>query len=240
MAATAFTKFDPFSYLENRESRDAPAKPAKVAKVLTQPRGGRTNTLAPLATLAELHSSSQNLETAPAEGMDNPEKRADIIEHEGRAPRAGNRESQEQSKASTQRPYELTLAALCERCPDFVEEHRWQEAITDAIAFVTQWDVRAAALGWTAPDLFGLATLPDGPGPNYQRLSRYDQTGLVWLLQGRRVVELTKDKAVIETATGTVAYRRYNKPALGPLGDSLDDFAPGSEAVAAGNGEVTT
>jgi hypothetical protein len=51
---------------------------------------------------------------------------------------------------------------------------------------------------------------------------------LVWLLHGRRVVELTKDKAVIETATGTVSYRRYNKPALGPLGDSLDDFASGS------------
>jgi hypothetical protein len=44
-------------------------------------------------------------------------------------------------------------------------------------------------------------------------------------LQGRRVVELTKDKAVIETPTGTVSYRRYNKPALGPLGDSLDDIS---------------
>jgi hypothetical protein len=43
-------------------------------------------------------------------------------------------------------------------------------------------------------------------------------------LQGRQVVELTKDKAVIETATGAVSYRRYNKPALGPLGDSLDDM----------------
>jgi hypothetical protein len=51
---------------------------------------------------------------------------------------------------------------------------------------------------------------------------------LVWLLQRRRVVELTKDKAVIETANSTVAYRRYNKPALGPLGDSLDDVASGS------------
>ena len=59
-------------------------------------------------------------------------------------------------------------------------------------------------------------------------IARYDQTGLIWLLHGRRVVDLTNDKAVIETPTGTVAYRRYNKPALGPLGDSLDDFASGS------------
>ena len=59
-------------------------------------------------------------------------------------------------------------------------------------------------------------------------IARYDQTGLIWLLRGWRVVELTKDNAVIATATGTVSYRRYNKPALGPLGDSLDDFASGS------------
>jgi hypothetical protein len=82
--------------------------------------------------------------------------------------------------------------------------------------------------GLPARDLCGRPDVPDTPGPKYQRLSRYDQTGLVWLLQGRRVVEFTKDKAIIETATGTVSYRRYNEPALGPLGDSLDDFASGS------------
>ena len=43
-------------------------------------------------------------------------------------------------------------------------------------------------------------------------------------MQGRRVVTLTKDTASIATANGTVSYRRYNKPALGPLGDSLDDM----------------
>ena len=91
--------------------------------------------------------------------------------------------------------------------------------------------------GLPARPLFGWPDVPDRPGPKYQRLSRYDQTGLVWLLHGRRVVELTKDKAVIETATGTVSYRRYNKPALGPLGDSLDDFAP---AIAANKSDATT
>src|SRR5205823_7128521 len=75
------------------------------------------------------------------------------------------------------------------------------------------------------------------PESTYQRLSRYDQTGLIWLLHGRRVVALTEDAAVIETATGTVAYRRHNKPALGPLGDSLDDLAP---AIAANKSEATT
>ena len=96
---------------------------------------------------------------------------------------------------------------------------------------------QAEAFGWTERDLFGLPDVLDRPRPKYQRLSRYDQTGLVWLLQGRRVVELTKDKAVIETPTGTVSYRRYNKPALGPFGDSLDDFAP---AIAANKSDATT
>ena len=121
-----------------------------------------------------------------------------------------------------------------------VEQNRWQEAVADAVSFVAQWGEQAAALGWTARDLFGLADVPDRPASNYQRLSRYDLTGLVWLLHGRRVVALTEDTAVIETTTGTVSYRRHNKPALGPLGDSLDDFAPESKAIAADNSEVTT
>ena len=57
-------------------------------------------------------------------------------------------------------------------------------------------------------------------------MSRYDETGLIWLLQGREVVALTEATASIrnpETGTVTV-YRRHNKPALGPLGDSLEDL----------------
>lgn len=81
--------------------------------------------------------------------------------------------------------------------------------------FLVQWRQKAAALGWAAKDLFGLAEVPDRPAPNYRRLSRYDQTGLIWLLPRRRVVPLTHDTAVIENVTGTVSYHRHNKPALG-------------------------
>jgi hypothetical protein len=73
-----------------------------------------------------------------------------------------------------------------------------------------------------------------------RKSERWLRDWLVLLLQGRRVIALHKDTAIIETATGTVSYRRHNKPALGPLGDSLDDFAPESEAIAADNSEVTT
>jgi hypothetical protein len=55
------------------------------------------------------------------------------------------------------------------------------------------------------------------------RLSRYDETGLVWLLQGRPVVALAEATAAMQSPTGAVTiYRRHNKPALGPVGDSLD------------------
>ena len=85
--------------------------------------------------------------------------------------------------------------------------------------------------GLPARPLFGWPDVPDRPGPKYQRLSRYDQTGLVWLLRGRPVIALTQTAATILAPSGaSLMYRRHNKPALGPLGDSLDDFAPRSRA----------
>jgi hypothetical protein len=48
---------------------------------------------------------------------------------------------------------------------------------------------------------------------------------LIWLLEGREVIALTEDTAAIRRASGSVTvYRKHNKPALGPVGDSLDDL----------------
>ena len=106
-----------------------------------------------------------------------------------------------------------------------MEAGRWEAAVEDGRRFLTQWATQADALGWTARDLFGFSPVPDQPSPSYRRLSRYDETGLIWLLHGRPVLVLTESSAAIESPTGTVtAYRRYNKPALGPIGDSLDDL----------------
>jgi hypothetical protein len=50
-------------------------------------------------------------------------------------------------------------------------------------------------------------------------------TTLVWLLEGREVVKLTEESAAIRWRGGSVTiYRRNNKAAFGPLGESLDDF----------------
>jgi hypothetical protein len=118
-----------------------------------------------------------------------------------------------------------TLSELERRCPDHVSLDRWQQAVSDGRGFLARWGDQAEALGWTARDLFGLHEVPADPHPTYQRLSRYDRTGLVWLLQGCPVVALTEATAAIKMPTGSITtYRRYNKPAYGPLGDSLDDF----------------
>jgi hypothetical protein len=111
------------------------------------------------------------------------------------------------------------------RCPDLVDIADWQQAVEDARRFLARWGEQAEALGWSTADLFGLAPVPERPSTNYRRLSRYDLTGLLWLLKGRPVVALTDTTVAIQTRSGAIlTYRKYNKPALGQLGDCLDDI----------------
>ena len=126
---------------------------------------------------------------------------------------------------TVERPYGAVLAALRNGCPELMDMADWSQALRDAEAFMRQWAERAKALGWTASDLFGLHKPPESPHPSYRRLSRYDQTGLIWLLKGREVVALTEETAAIRWPGGSITtYRKNNKPALGPLADSLDDL----------------
>ena len=116
--------------------------------------------------------------------------------------------------------------ALEARCPEVVPEARWRQAVADGQHFLARWGEQAHALGWTARDLFGLHQPPAPPHPSYSRLSRYDEIGLIWLLRGREVVALTEATAAIQNPTNAITiYRRHNKPALGPVGDCLDDFS---------------
>jgi hypothetical protein len=120
-----------------------------------------------------------------------------------------------------------TLSALETRCPGHVPVARWQQCVEDGRRFLATWGAQAEALGWTARDLFGLFPIPGNPHPSFNRLSRYDHTGLIWLLQGKPVIALTEATAVIQSPSGTITiYCKHNKPGLGPTGDSLDDFSP--------------
>ena len=105
-----------------------------------------------------------------------------------------------------------TFAALEARCPDWVPAGRWQQCVEDGRAFLAQWGEQAEALGWTSRDLFGLFPVPENPHPSFSRLSRYDHTGLIWLLHGCPVIALTEASAAIQSPTGTITiYRRRNQ-----------------------------
>ena len=103
-----------------------------------------------------------------------------------------------------------TLAALESECPKFVDKEDWQQCIKDSRSFLEKWGSLARTYGWTARELFGLHKPPEEPHQSYRRLSRLDETGLLWLLKGREVVSLSKTSAeIFNKKTGaTTTFRR--------------------------------
>ena len=72
---------------------------------------------------------------------------------------------------------------------------------------------KALALGRTADELFGLHEVPAQSRPSYSRLSRYDATGLIWLLRGQTVMALAENTAAIQNSdTGNTCPFRKSYP----------------------------
>jgi hypothetical protein len=113
--------------------------------------------------------------------------------------------------------YRKTFAALQTKCPDLVDVTHWRQCVEDGKRFLAKWGQEAEAMGWTSADLFGLAPVPDTPAASYRRLSRYDQSGLCWLLEGREVVALTDATASIRNPrSGSITvYRKHNSQGMG-------------------------
>ena len=155
---------------------------------------------------------------------DRLEERAGILEFDEGLPRAeteatarqgGGRRLRGPPGGARPNSYASALTALRAKCPAYVDAADWQRAIEDGRRFIAQWGERAEALGWTSDDLFGLHSPPEKPAPNYRRLSRYDQLGLVWCLQSRPVVELTTTAATLRCPNGAhLTYRRRTEQAL--------------------------
>jgi hypothetical protein len=108
--------------------------------------------------------------------------------------------------------YQATMEALECRCPNGVAPGDWRQAIEDGRRFMIHWGRQAEGLGWGVRELFGLAPEPDRPAPHYRRLSRYDETGLIWLLRGRPVVALTECTAAIQSSSGDIMTYRAATP----------------------------
>ncbi len=81
----------------------------------------------------------------------------------------------------------------------------WTALREDAYHFLRHHAAQAHALGWTAPDLFGVH--------RHRPQVRLDCMGLVPLLQGREVGALSEDQAAIKTTEDRVlTYRRKSAP----------------------------
>ena len=216
----AFSKFDPGAFLE-REKRATSTGSFK-----PEPHPGNNfGTLATLATLAASLSQNENRdvgqssatvnhqhcgenrksEPAPAKvakvakvelsvaAIGDPrwgeteEERAAIAEYDGGAPRA----------------WAEALARLDpNKPPRDVPPRRWLSFVDDCGCFLDGgWAARAAAFGWGPLDLFGCDRV--------RPFARVDHLGLLWLLNGASVVELHRDRAILETQRGTrQCYRR--------------------------------
>jgi hypothetical protein len=72
-----------------------------------------------------------------------------------------------------------------------IPQHRWRQFVHDCTNFLSSTQAeRAAQLGWDAWALFGCCRdRPGGAG-----------TGLLWALNGGRLVEIHRDWALIELA----------------------------------------
>jgi hypothetical protein len=120
------------------------------------------------------------------------DERASIIEFDGGAPRA----------------WAEALARLDpNKPPGDLPPRRWLRFIDDCGRFLDGgWAARAAILGWGPLDLFGC----DCAKP----FACINRAGLLWLLNGRKVLVLSADAAAIATASGgTFTFRRcLNEP----------------------------
>jgi hypothetical protein len=116
---------------------------------------------------------------------DAEEERAAIVEYDGGAPCAW---AEAMARLDPNRP------------PGDMPTQRWLRFIDDCGRFLDGgWAARAAALGWGPLDLFGC----DRERP----FVRVDHKGLLWLLNGGIIVELHRDRAIIETTPG--AHQSY-------------------------------
>ena len=90
----------------------------------------------------------------------------------------------------------------CTDPPPGFSPSRWRQIIGDGGLFLDKWAKQAAALGWTAVDVFGVN--PAAPAV------RYDGMGLVPLIGGNRVIAISADSAKLESAAGNIqTFRRY-------------------------------
>jgi hypothetical protein len=113
---------------------------------------------------------------------DTEEERAAIVKHDGGISRAWAEGFARLDPGKT---------------PAHVSPKEWLRFVDDCGHFLDAGlSEHAAALGWHSLDLFGCDR-----ERSFAHLDHH--VGLLWALNGRRIVELRRDKAIIETQSGT-------------------------------------
>jgi hypothetical protein len=144
--------------------------------------GSPLATVATVATLPEeTEPSAEGVASDPADQQDAGfEERAAIIEHDGGVPR-------EWAEGFARLDVMKPAAGF--------SQGRWRQLIDDGGHFIDRWAATAAAMGWSAIDVFGLH--PDAPA------ARYDGMGLVPLISGGEVVAIEVGHATIRAPGGS-------------------------------------
>src|SRR5580704_19014179 len=183
----AYRKFS--DVLQNEGRAASSPKPAKAPKAEPIDRPQR-KTLEELGALGGVVGETENprvpAETAPALWEAEAERTA-ILEHDSGIPRNWA---------------EGLVRLDPDRPPGDVPLRRWQRFVDDVGRFLdSPFYAVAASLGWGPHDLFG----SDRDRP----FTQIEQSGLLWQLNGNRLVMLAEDTVRIETPAGTrLTYRR--------------------------------
>src|SRR5258706_12181903 len=227
-----FVKFDPYAFLKELEKEDQAAAANNGQNSVRNNQATKVPSVAGVASVAGVPSNFQNLDGGLCRNLKTEGTPATLATVATLQPadlkgHPSKNENIQPTPATLATPSSIdaAFAAFERHRPACIDQDRWRRAVEDGQQFLATWGSQAAALGWTAEELFGLHEPPSDPHPSYNRLSRYDCTGLISLLSGNPVVALTTDTAAIQHGSGSVTnYRKERKPGLGPLGDSLDDF----------------
>src|SRR4051812_41569361 len=205
MTMAAFKVFDPYAFLGVREFAAPQASPPPsgfaglaglaagqdVARNTVAP--GSPGTLAGLATLAAHQMLADICEDAAADAT-----------REGTAANPAKAANSVGVERLVEAWHQGVAGLDPERPPRDVPPRRWRQFIYDATRFLDNgFASQAAALGWHAHDLFGC----DCERP----FARIDNMGLIWLLDGNRLVALTEQSARIDLKNG-VAHTYRRKP----------------------------
>jgi hypothetical protein len=94
--------------------------------------------------------------------------------------------------------YAAAFARLQAQPPAEFPRDRWHQFINDAGLFLDRWGTQAESLGWRSEELFGLD--PGAP------MARYDRMGLIWMLHGETVADITASEARL--SGGLTFYRK--------------------------------